>query len=118
VTYRDYLTRLADAKVQIDGDSGGVSRDLASEIAASIRYYALAGETWQQKIMNLKGDRENAIYTVLSRDKTCDHLQPVRSALISKDEYTRFEATEAAVPAAWSCASDHLAEAEILGSRK
>jgi hypothetical protein len=124
LTYRDYLTRTADAQVQLDRHLQEVTREtpqVATAIVKAMTYYTQASRAWRAQIGYGKTEEQySAVYVVLldppARD--CPRIRKLTAGPRPEDSSGQMELVGSAVPTVWACASDEIAEAERLLGQK
>ena len=114
-TYSEYMRRLGDTKILVDQDVAGLAEPLRVHVEAAMDFYMAAGPIWQAvqraRISRLAARERvdgvtGAIYPFQGE---CAALKQLQSRHVDAEEVI-----SGAVPAVWSCAADHLAEAEKL----
>jgi hypothetical protein len=117
--YRDYVTRVADAKVEVDRDAD-VSPELRTALAGAMNYYVLARNVWQQQLSSRGAeDQANNMYLPLMDDTGgCQRIPALKPRFWSNSS-DKIQLVSEVVPIVLSCADDRLAEAEkLLGEKK
>lgn len=118
IDYRQYSTRVLDAKVKVDALAGEVSPAAVAAIA-SMRYYQLASNAWGSYINKGASSYAIGLETGKALQELVPDCQPLAiyvSNLPKKDENYRAGVTSMLVgqrpSVLWACAAAKLAEAE------
>ena len=116
--YRDYVSRVADAKVEVDRDSV-TSSELNAALGGAMNYYILARNVWQQQVSSRTvEDQFTNMYLPLMDDKGgCQQIPALKTRFWSNSS-DKAQLVSEIVALVWICAADQLAAAEKLLAEK
>lgn len=120
VTFRDYATRVLDAKVQVDRylrTSSNHSTKRAA-IGSAMRFYELASLAWGSKLSNSFDTSEVVGNAIRSEQgiSDCPQMQQIAAKYSGSQSAVLGILAGEHQPAFWTCAAEKIAEAESGGT--